>query len=185
MASSLPDNNKRPKQMAHEGFEILLAGSDTDARTMDIAAYQAEIARRARSHNTSPRRSSRFKRARSSTIPKSGDKRTDHRLSLVAPHENLQYGPRTIPAGACISMTPTRNAYDERFFPSPTKFTPDRWLLPKDKVARMNRVFMPFAHGRRGCLGMHFAFAELRAGMACLFRRFDFELVDTVRERGY
>jgi cytochrome P450 len=38
-ASGLPDDEKRPKSMAHEGFEILLAGSDTTARTMGIAAY--------------------------------------------------------------------------------------------------------------------------------------------------
>lgn len=38
-ASNLPEDEKRPKRMAHEGFEILLAGSDTTARTMGIAAY--------------------------------------------------------------------------------------------------------------------------------------------------
>ncbi|KAL2837088.1 cytochrome P450 [Aspergillus pseudodeflectus] len=82
-------------------------------------------------------------------------------------------------------MTPTRHVYDERFFPDPARFAPGRWLQPDDKLAPMNMVFMPFAHGRRGCLGMHFALAltELRAGLACLFGRFDFEFVDTVRER--
>jgi cytochrome P450 len=39
MASSLPESKKRPKRMAHEGFEVLLAGSDTAARTIGIAAY--------------------------------------------------------------------------------------------------------------------------------------------------
>ena len=37
--SNLPENEKRPRRMAHEGFEILLAGSDTTARTMGIAVY--------------------------------------------------------------------------------------------------------------------------------------------------
>lgn len=39
MASRLPEAEKRPKRMAHEGFEILLAGSDTAARTMGVAIY--------------------------------------------------------------------------------------------------------------------------------------------------
>ena len=39
LASDLPEDEKRPKRMAHEGFEILLAGSDTTARTMGIAVY--------------------------------------------------------------------------------------------------------------------------------------------------
>lgn len=38
-ASSLPEDEKRPKRMAHDGFEILLAGSDTTARSMGIATY--------------------------------------------------------------------------------------------------------------------------------------------------
>ena len=51
-------------------------------------------------------------------------------------------------------MTPTRNSYDTRFFPEPKKFTPERWLQDEETVAAMNHVFMPFAAGSRGCLGM-------------------------------
>ena len=39
LGSNLPEDEKRPERMAHEGFEILLAGSDTTARTMGIAVY--------------------------------------------------------------------------------------------------------------------------------------------------
>ena len=53
-----------------------------------------------------------------------------------------------------VSMTPTRNSYDIRFFPEPCKFNPGRWLQEEETVANMQRVFMPFAAGRRGCLGM-------------------------------
>ena len=39
LASNLPEDEKRPERLAHEGFEILLAGSETTARTMGIAVY--------------------------------------------------------------------------------------------------------------------------------------------------
>lgn len=39
LASNLPEEEKRPTRMAHEGFEVLLAGNDTTARTMGIAVY--------------------------------------------------------------------------------------------------------------------------------------------------
>ena len=39
LESSLPEDEKRPQRMAHEGFETLLAGSDTTARTMGMAVY--------------------------------------------------------------------------------------------------------------------------------------------------
>ena len=53
-------------------------------------------------------------------------------------------------------MTPNRNSYDTKFFPEPTKFTPERWLQDEETVAAMNHVFMPFAAGSRGCLGMQY-----------------------------
>ena len=39
LASDLPADEKTSNRLAHEGFEILLAGSDTTARTMGIAMY--------------------------------------------------------------------------------------------------------------------------------------------------
>ena len=39
LASPLPLSEKLPKRLAHEGFEILLAGTDTTARTMGLAVY--------------------------------------------------------------------------------------------------------------------------------------------------
>ena len=54
-------------------------------------------------------------------------------------------------------MTPSRVGYDERYFPSPHIFNPARWLTAHNQpsqLSAMNRVFMPFAQGTRGCLGM-------------------------------
>lgn len=80
-------------------------------------------------------------------------------------------------------MTPTRNSFDPTYFPDPYTFAPERWLQDEETVRHMEQYFMPFASGRRGCLGLYFAQAELRIGLACLFRKFDFELFDTIRER--
>ncbi|KAL3487487.1 cytochrome P450 [Aspergillus germanicus] len=201
LASNLPETEKRPERMAHEGFEILLAGSDTAARTMGVAIYHI-VANLKIKH--------RLQRELRTAIPGPYDhielrvleqlpflnvvlkeslrigKITDHRLGLIAPTEALQYKEWTLPPGVKtrISMTPDRNAFDEKFFLDPDSFLPDRWLQSDEQqLAAMNRVFMPFTHGRRGCLGMHFATIELQAGLACLFRQFDFELYDTIRER--
>ncbi|OOG00947.1 hypothetical protein ASPCADRAFT_125952 [Aspergillus carbonarius ITEM 5010] len=187
MASRLPEAEKRPKRMAHEGFEILLAGSDTAARTMGVAIYHILA---------NPEIKCRLQVELDTAIPNSYDqielrvleqlpflnavlkevlrigKITDHRLTLIAPNETLQYREWIIPAGTRVSMTPTRNSFDERFFPEPNRFRPERWLQSGERLAAMNRVFMPFARGRRACLGMHFAQVELQVGLASLFRRF-------------
>ena len=39
LASHMPEVEKAARRMAHEGFEILLAGSDTTARTMGILVF--------------------------------------------------------------------------------------------------------------------------------------------------
>lgn len=39
LTSDLLTDLKKPERMAHEGFVILLAGSDTTARTMGVAVY--------------------------------------------------------------------------------------------------------------------------------------------------
>ena len=80
-------------------------------------------------------------------------------------------------------MTPTRNSYDPTYLLDPSLFAPERWLQDGETLARMNRVFMPFAAGSRGCLGQHFALAELRIGLVRMFRGLKFELWDTQRAR--
>ena len=81
-------------------------------------------------------------------------------------------------------MTPTRNSYDPAYFPDPTVFAPERWLQADERaLARMNHVFMPFAAGSRGCLGRHFAQAELQVGLARMFRGLELELWERERER--
>ena len=60
-----------------------------------------------------------------------------------------------MPKQTRVSMTPTRNGYDTRFFPDPMRYFPERWLESSDEqLAAMNRVFLPFATGTRGCLGV-------------------------------
>jgi cytochrome P450 len=42
---------------------------------------------------------------------------------------------------------------DEDYFPNPTKFDPDRWSDPEE-ARRMDKAFVPFGKGTRGCVGM-------------------------------
>ncbi|CAD6568589.1 MAG: hypothetical protein ASARMPRED_001868 [Alectoria sarmentosa] len=199
LASDLPANEKLSKRIAQEGFETLLAGSDPTARAMGVAVYHILA---------NPDVANRLRKELEGVLPSPHDvvdlkvlenlpwlnscikealrigKVTDHRLSLIATEEDLQYKQWLMPAGTRISMNPTRNSYDPRFFPAPMKYTPERWLQSSEEhLAAMNHVFMPFAAGKRGCLGMHFARAELQIGLARMFRQFEFELFDTVRER--
>lgn len=105
------------------------------------------------------------------------------RLPLVSP-DPLQYKGWTIPAGTYIGMSPRDALHDPSIFPSPQTFRPSRWLTANsDEKKRMEMAFLPFNKGPRMCIGIHLAYANIYHVLSALFRRFDLELVDTIRER--
>lgn len=91
-------------------------------------------------------------------------------------------GEWTLPAGALVSMSPWVTHHDERFFPEPFRFDPDRWL-PEARAARHRFSYFPFGGGARQCIGEQFAWMEGVLLLATLAQRFRFRLApDTVVE---
>ena len=185
--------------MAQEGFEILLAGSETTARTLGVAVYHTlanpyivqRLKEELKAVMPHPDSSVKIKVLENlpwlTSVVKESlriGRITDHRLCLIPTDEALKYQDWIFPTDTRISMTPTRNSYDPAYFPDPTVFAPERWLQADEKaLARMNHVFMPFAAGSRGCLGRQLSQAELRIGLARMFRGLEFELWETERAR--
>lgn len=70
---------------------------------------------------------------------------------------------------------------NEDIFPEPKTFRPERWLGADEK--RLLRYFTPFTRGTRACVGINLAWAEMYLTIATIFRRFDFDVKEVVRER--
>ena len=51
-------------------------------------------------------------------------------------------------------MTPADVITDPSIYKNPSSFEPDRWLAPLEKVAHLDKYFVPFGRGARMCVGM-------------------------------
>ncbi|KAI1193053.1 cytochrome P450 [Nemania serpens] len=95
--------------------------------------------------------------------------------------KDLFYQSWRIPAGTPVGMTTMLMHIDEKIFPEPMRFDPDRWM---DATARRvaGKKFAPFSRGTRICLGMHLAWAEMYLLCSALVQRFDFTVKDATTE---
>ncbi|EMC92456.1 hypothetical protein BAUCODRAFT_78040 [Baudoinia panamericana UAMH 10762] len=125
------------------------------------------------------------------------------RFPVVAPREDLHYQGHTLPANTIISVTPAWTLMNSDVFAEPYTFRPERWLeADTAHLAMMEQYWIPFGLGNRRCLGIKrvilihaaendqtdvincsFAMTNILTALTVVFRRFQLELVDTVRER--
>lgn len=67
---------------------------------------------------------------------------------------------------------------DERYFPDPLTFMPERWTDEKPEYIQDKRAFMPFGTGIYGCVGQKLAMMEMRSVTANLLRNFEIEFAE-------
>jgi cytochrome P450 len=81
-----------------------------------------------------------------------------------------------IPAGALVLLCQYLMHRDERFFPDPSRFDPERWT-PKAKATRPKFSYFPFGGGSRQCIGESFAWMEGLLVIATLAQRWRLRVV--------
>ena len=73
--------------------------------------------------------------------------------------EDVEIGGYKIPKGALVLTSQFIVHRDERWFPEPEKFDPERWT-PEAKEKRPKFSYFPFGGGTRICIGEAFAWME-------------------------
>jgi cytochrome P450 len=104
------------------------------------------------------------------------------RLKPVAPFQVIEalretvIGGVRVPAGTGVWCSMRGDSINERHFPNPEVFDPQRWLddgSPGQAASSAKRVSMPFGAGPRVCPGRHLALLEIKMAMAMLLAHFD------------
>jgi cytochrome P450 len=81
-----------------------------------------------------------------------------------------------VPKGAMLRVTPWVIHHDERWFPQPDRFMPERFLDDAPHIPK--GAWIPFGIGPHVCIGQHFAMLEMTLLAAMLLQRYTLSLDD-------
>ncbi len=90
--------------------------------------------------------------------------------------QDFQYKHYMIPEGTWVLISPTVSHQIPEYFKNPMRFDPDRFAEPR-REDRQDFAYIPFGGGRHKCLGNAFALLQVKAILAVLLRRYNFDLV--------
>jgi cytochrome P450 len=91
--------------------------------------------------------------------------------------EDVTIGDYEVPCRTIVITSQYLVHRDERYWPEPLEFRPERWLDEAAQAARPKFAYVPFGGGGRVCIGDAFAWTEGVILLAVMARRWRFEAV--------
>ncbi|KAK2793989.1 hypothetical protein FQN52_000321 [Onygenales sp. PD_12] len=169
--SSRPEEERSMYRLSGEGFNFLLAGTETTAGTLTAITYY--LLAQPATYKT------RMKDLQG--LEPSNLKWTDleqrpylwaviqeslrmmpgvsHRPARIARDEDLVYKSRdgsvqwVIPRGTPIGMTSMINHWNKELFMNPDEFVPERWLVDGQPNYKLQKMLISLGKGSRSCIG--------------------------------
>ena len=87
----------------------------------------------------------------------------------------FEFGGYRIPAGTGVGISPSGVHMDPAYWPDPERFDPLRFT-PEAAAKRHKYAWVPFGGGAHMCLGLHFAYMQVKILMAQILTRYRIEI---------
>ncbi|KAF2111418.1 cytochrome P450 [Lophiotrema nucula] len=190
----LREEEKLPFRMMGDASVFLGAGTETTARTLSVTIYYLLTQKRcgdklrAELRTVLPSKDTKVTLPQLEALPYltatiNEGLRVAHGVTSrhfrIATEEDLQYQQYTIPRGTPVAESLYLLNTDEKTWPEPFKFRPERFI----ETPEVRKRLVSFGGGSRNCLGMNLAVSELYFALAYLFRELEMEVVDTIEEK--
>ena len=92
-------------------------------------------------------------------------------MLMRRPVVDVDLGSWTIPAGSMVLFSIYALQRDPALYERPEQFNPDRWA-PERAADIQRSAYIPFGSGVRGCVGEHFARAEMTVILSVILREY-------------
>lgn len=89
--------------------------------------------------------------------------------------KSFEFGGYHIPAGTSVGINTQFVHHMEEYWPEPEKFDPMRFT-PEQVRARHKYAWVPFGGGAHMCLGLHFAYMQVKILLAQVLTRYQIEI---------
>ncbi|XP_076253844.1 cytochrome P450 4C1-like isoform X2 [Rhynchophorus ferrugineus] len=83
--------------------------------------------------------------------------------------QDIHCGSKVIPKGVDIYINIIKLHRNEKFWPDPLRFNPDRFL-PEEVAKRPKYCYIPFSAGPRNCIGKTYAIMSMKTSLANIVR---------------
>jgi sterol 14alpha-demethylase len=83
-----------------------------------------------------------------------------------------------IPAGDLVLVSPAVSHKIPEIFSDPERYDPNRFATPREEDRRTPHALIGFGGGKHRCIGLAFAYQQIKVIWSVLLRRYTFDLVD-------